>query len=176
MYYTSRCSTLTSVFTPERGIAGIPAIDWKSPLEFASVRASSCTHSFIFHVHKYPIFWIVKACDSLRKIKQVKSNICFLPMQWRSYYSSISWLPMMLITSLLHGLVYENQIGHYSIGLIIEMNGTIYSLFLFLACYFCLALPLTEHPFWNRWSGISTPFHFGQGTFHPINNEIKLKL
>ena len=95
-------------------------------------------HSFIFHVHKYHIFWIVKACDSLRKIKQAKSNICFLPTQWRSYYSSISWLPMMLITSLLHGYLYENQIGHYSIGLIIEMNGKMDPLFLFLACHFCL--------------------------------------
>jgi hypothetical protein len=35
------------VFIPERGIAGIPAIDRKSPLEFASVRATSRTQLHI---------------------------------------------------------------------------------------------------------------------------------
>jgi hypothetical protein len=70
--------------------------------------------------------------------------------------------------------LYENQIEHYSIGLIIEKNGKMDPLFLFLACYFYLALP--EHPFQIGGQASRPPFISVRELLTPINNEINLKL
>jgi hypothetical protein len=70
--------------------------------------------------------------------------------------------------------LYENQIGHYSIGLIIEMNGKMSPLFLFLACYFCLAIP--KHPFKIGDQASRPPFISARELLTQIDNEIKIKL
>jgi uncharacterized membrane protein len=148
---------LFPVFTTARGITGIPAIDWKSPLEFASMRVSSRTQLYISctqipHILDSESRWQESESVS-EKLNKLKVTFAFYPCSDDSITQWVNILINQLIT---------NDVNHFFTSQVVvwESDWALFNWFNYrnkwkdepiisipciLFLQFCVALP--KHPF-----------------------------